>query len=404
MAPSSEDRIRPAVRELAGSMVELRRELHENPELGFREERTAARVARELRRDFDDVRERIAKTGVTALLKPDGAAGRAILLRADMDALPIQEEGSIPYASKKAGVMHACGHDGHTSILLHAARAAAGGGARIPGAVRFVFQPAEEGPGGALPMIRERILRDPPIEAAFGLHLWTSLPVGKVAVTSGAMMAAADEFEIVVRGRGGHGALPHQTIDAVMIGSHLVVALQTLVSRNVDPTRTAVVSVGLFQSGDNFNIIAETARLRGTLRTFDPEVRDLLIARLRQLAEGICASFGAGCDFHFQDHYPALVNDPEMADFVAEVAAGVVGPENVVRDLVLMGGEDMSFFLREAPGAFLFLGAGNEARGLVHPHHSPRFDFDEAAMPIGAEIFLRIMERYWDRFPKPPAR
>jgi len=396
--------IRDSLRAAFPEMVRLRRDFHAHPETGFRESWTSARVAEELRKDLADVRTGIAQTGVTALLRPaaTGPAARAILLRADMDALPIQEETAATYASQHGGAMHACGHDGHMTILLSAARIAAATEtrARIGGAVRFVFQPAEEGPGGALPMIREGIMKDPAIEAAFGLHLWSELPMGTVAVTAGPMMAAADEFEIVVHGRGGHAAYPHNTVDAVLVGSELVVALQTLVSRETDPIKAAVVTVGTFNAGSTFNIIAETARLRGTIRTFEPAVRDRLVRRLREVAEGICATFGGTCEFVFKDHYPALVNDARMADFVAQIAAEVVGEKNVIRDLVSMGGEDMCYFLREVPGAFFWVGAGNEARGISHPHHSPHFDFDEEAMPIGAEILLRIMERYWTAFPR----
>ncbi len=397
--------IRRDVRKHFESMVELRRDLHKYPETAFNEARTAAKVGGGLRDLYSDLKTGIAKTGVSMVLRPEVAAkGRAILFRADMDALPIQEESAAPYASKNAGAMHACGHDGHISILLHTARIAHGMTAQLGGPVRFVFQPAEEGPGGAKPMIEEGILRDPPIEAAFGLHLWSGLPTGTVAVTPGPMMAAADEFEILVKGKGGHGAYPHETVDAVVVGSHLVVALQTLVSRNVDPNHTAVVSVGQFNAGQNFNIIAETARLRGTLRTFRTDVRDRLIRRLKEVAEGVCGSLGAGCEFTFRDHYPPVVNDPVISDFVAGVAASVVGEENVLRDLVSMGGEDMSYFLKEVPGAYLFLGSRNEEKGIVESHHNPRFDIDEPAMMIGAEIFLRIMERYWTAFPAPPAR
>jgi amidohydrolase len=385
-------------------MIRLRRELHAHPEIGFAETQTAERIAAALRKDFPQVETGIAKTGLSVLLQPEGKSKRAILFRADMDALPVQEETGAAYASQNAGVMHACGHDGHMSILLHAARHAAHAREGIGGAVRFVFQPAEEGPGGAEVMIREGILKNPPIEAAFGLHVWSGLPVGKVAVRAGAIMAAADEFEIVVHGRGGHAAYPHETVDAVMVGSQIVVALQTLVSRNTDPFETAVVTIGTFNAGYAFNVIAETGRLRGTLRTFDPDLRDRLIRRINEVAEGIARSFGATATVEFLTGYPATVNDPRMADFVAEVAGGIVGPENVVRDLVSMGGEDMSYYLNEVPGVFVFLGGGNEERGIVHAHHNPRFDFDEDAMPIGVEIFLRIMERYWDAFPSPPGR
>lgn len=394
--------IRDRIRALEDEMVRFRRDLHAHPELGFQEERTAGKVAEGLTGTLSDVQTGIAKTGVTGLLKTEGATNRAILLRADMDALPMQEETGATYASKHPNVMHACGHDGHTSILLHTAKAAVAESLKPGGTVRFVFQPAEEGPGGALPMIEEGIMDDPPIEAAFGLHLWTSAPSGKVAVTAGPTMAAADEFSIVVHGKGGHGALPHQTVDAVTIGSHLVVALQTLVARNMDPMQTAVVSIGSFHAGDNFNIIAETAEMKGTLRTFDEQAREMLVRRLRELVEGVCTTHGARGEFIFKDHYPATINDPVMADFVAECAVEVVGEENVIRDFRLMGGEDMSYFLQRVPGAFFFLGAGNEQKGTTHPHHSPHFDFDEDVMAIGSEIFMRIMERYWDRFREPP--
>jgi amidohydrolase len=423
--------IRDRVRELAREMSRFRRDLHKNPELGFQEKRTAEKIAQALRGDLADLQTGIAKTGVSGLLRSEQAPGRgtapgqdvdtgqvperrppaggaaraperAILLRADMDALPIQEESGAEYASQNDGVMHACGHDGHTSILLHSIKAAVAEKKAFGGTIRFVFQPAEESPGGALPMIQEGILRDPPVEAAFGLHLWTQMPTGQVAVTAGPMMAAADEFRIVIHGKGGHGALPHQTVDAVTIGSHLVVALQTLVARNTDPMQTAVVSVGSFHAGDTFNIIAETASMKGTLRTFDKDVRDLLVRRLREVSEGVCTTHGARCEFTFVDHYPPTVNDPRMADFVAEIAAEVVGEENVLRDVRIMGGEDMSYFLQEVPGAFFFVGAGNEAKGMKFPHHNPHFDFDEDAMPIGTEIFLRIMERYWECFAEPP--
>jgi amidohydrolase len=266
----------------------------------------------------------------------------------------------------------------------------------------FAFQPAEEGPGGARPMIEAGILEDNGVEAVFGLHLWSELPLGKIGVTAGPAMASADEFEIRVLGRGGHAAFPQNTVDAVVVGSHLVTALQTLISRNADPMQTSVLTVGSFQAGSAFNIIAEEAVLRGTLRTFDPNLRAHLVRRLRETAEGVTGAFGAQVDFRFLPHYPPTVNDPAMAEFTAEIAAGVVGAENVVRDLVMMGAEDFSFFLRRRPGCFFFVGAGSPERGCGHPHHSPRFDFDEDALPIGCEMFLRIAERYFERFPAPP--
>jgi len=425
--------VRAEVHGRAAALSALRRDLHQHPEPGFREERTAGVVAARLREAGLWVREGIARTGVLARTVsrgtgaidpgragpgPAGAAGgpasarsigppsdRAVLFRADMDALPLQEETGAPYASTVPGYMHACGHDGHTAILVETAtllqqtRALAGPGRECA----FAFQPAEEGPGGALPMIEAGILEDAGAEAVFGLHLWSGLPTGRIAVTPGPVMASADEFEIRVLGRGGHAAHPQDTIDAVVVGSQIVTALQTLVSRNTDPLATAVLTVGTFHAGSNFNIIAERAVLRGTLRTFDVSLRSLLVRRLRETVEGVARALGAEAEFEFQPYYPPTVNHPLVSEYVAELAAQVVGERNVVRDMRLMGAEDFSFFLRRRPGCFFFVGSGNAARGFDQPHHSPRFDLDEEALPIGCEMFLRIAETWFDRFPEPLA-
>ena len=396
--------VRPGLGERFNSMVSMRRDLHRHPELGFQEVRTAGVVAEQLRAAGLEFRSGIAKTGVATLVAGSGGKGRTILFRADMDALPIDEETGAEYRSVHDNVMHACGHDGHTTILLHTLLEAHTGSSRPAPDVKYVFQPAEEGPGGALPMIREGVLQAPDVEAAFGLHLWNKLEAGKIAVTGGSFMAAADEFEIRIQGKGGHGAYPHDAVDAVVVGAHTVVALQTLVSRNTDPLETAVVSIGSFEGGSAFNVLAETVRMRGTLRTFDGKVRAQLISRLREVVEGIAVVFGARAELDFIDGYPPTVNDPEMATLVAEIASEVVGEENVVRDLVSMGGEDMSYFLQEVPGCYFFLGSMDVSRGLDASHHNSRFDFDEGVMPIGAEMFLRIQERYLDRFPEPPKR
>lgn len=393
--------IRPELQDRFDSMVKVRRDLHRHPELGFKETRTAGVVADVLQEARLEFQAGIAGTGVSTLVEGGQGQGRTLLFRADMDALPIQEETTVDYASTHPGVMHACGHDGHTSILLHTALETAASARTRSVHSRFVFQPAEEGPGGALPMIQAGVMKDPPVEAAFGLHLWNRLPTGKVAVTCGPFMAAADEFHITVHGLGGHGAYPHDAIDAVVVGSYIVTALQTLVSRNTNPVQTAVVTVGTFHAGSNFNIIAEKAQMKGTLRTFDPDVRKRLIDRLRTVVTQTAEMLGARAEFEFLDTYPTTVNDRRMADFVAEVAADVVGEDNVVRDLVSMGGEDMSYFLQEVPGCFFFLGSGDSVHGGGESHHSPRFDFDERVMPLGAEIFLRIQERYASKFPAP---
>lgn len=403
--------VRPALQERAERLIAFRRDLHQHPEPGFREVRTSGLVAERLRAAGWSVRTGIAQTGLLA--RSAESRSRTILFRADMDALPLQEETGAPYASVHPGFMHACGHDGHTAMLAEVAELLQPGGASaLPAGravtpevgVACVFQPAEEGPGGAKPMIEAGVLTESGAEAVFGLHLWSQLPAGQIAVTAGPAMASADEFELVIEGRGGHGAFPHETIDAVVAGSHVVTALQTLVSRNTDPLQTAVVSVGSFQAGSNFNIIAERAVLKGTIRTFDTAVRDLLVRRLEEVATGVARSLGATCHFRFQPHYPPTVNDPRMAEFAATLAGEMVGPRNVVRDLTMMGAEDFSFFLRERPGCFIFVGAGNEERGLVHPHHSPKFDVDEVALGIGCELLLRIAERYGEHFPEPPVR
>jgi amidohydrolase len=420
--------VRPEITGHRDALVAFRRDLHRHPEIGFEETRTARVVAERLSAAGIELRTGIAETGLVARIwggnaergsapgaragavpdatggaAPRGTMRRTILLRADMDALPLQEESDAEYASEIPGAMHACGHDGHTAILAETALLAQARAGTLDGDLALVFQPAEEGLGGALKMIEDGVLEETGAEAAFGLHLWSPLPVGKIAVTAGACMAAADEFEISITGKGGHAAFPHTSVDAVVAGSYVVSALQTIVSRQTDPLKAAVVTVGSFHAGSGHNIIAESAVLRGTIRAFDAGVRDILVRGLRETAEKTCAALGAGCEFRFFPGYPPTINDREMAEFVAELAAELVGPANVVRDLVMMGAEDMSYFLQERPGCFFFVGAGNEARGIVHPHHSPRFDIDEDALSLGCEMMLRIAERYFTRFPVPPA-
>ncbi|MBU1701344.1 MAG: amidohydrolase [Candidatus Eisenbacteria bacterium] len=385
-------------------MVRWRRTIHRHPELGLKEEKTAAYIVDELQSaNLDDIKTHVGGTGVVGLLKstnPNRKQG-VLLLRADIDALPIQEENpGIDYASEIPGVMHACGHDGHTAILLATAHAAGILRDKLPGDLKFVFQPAEESPGGALPMINDGVMENPTVTGAVGLHIDTHQPVGRAQTRSGPVMAAADEFEILIMGKGGHGAYPHNTVDAVVVGSYVVTALQTLVSRNTDPNQAAVVTIGRFESGSNFNIIAETAHLWGTLRTFDPELRKTLKQRINDLSHAICQSLGAACEFIFESHYPPVVNDEGMTDLMVAAAREVLGPDGVGMDLISMGGEDMAYYLQRVPGVFLFLGAGNAERGLVEPHHSPHFNFDEEAMPLGVEIFLRFTEAFFAKNPK----
>lgn len=391
--------IRDEVRSLRDDMVRIRRSIHRHPELGMQETRTSALVGDELEKMGLEVQRGVAKTGVVGVLRSTNPSKKSgtLLLRADIDALPIQEENpGIDYASEIPGVMHACGHDGHTSILLATARVASGLRDKLPGDLKFVFQPAEEGPGGALPMIEEGVLTDPAVTGAVGLHLWTEYETGLVGVRAGPMMASADEFELRVVGKGGHGAYPHDTVDSVVVASHIVTAIQTLVSRNTDPAQPAVVSVGSFHAGSNFNIIAAEAKLRGTVRTYDMDLRDTLKVKLGDLCRSVAEAMGARCEYTYIDQYPPLVNDAQMVDLLVDAAAQVTGREAVHTDLLSMGGEDMSYYLQRVPGVFFFLGCHDPARGAKTPHHSPNFDIDEEAMPLGVEIFLRFVDRYFE--------
>jgi amidohydrolase len=386
-------RVRPEVREIADDLVKLRRHFHRHPERGFEEVRTAERVAEELRRHGGfRLRTGVAKTGVIADLEVADPAGPTVLLRADMDALRVQEESpDLEYRSVNPGVMHACGHDGHMAILLGVARILARHRARIHGGVRLLFQPAEEGPGGAAPMIAEGALENPRPQAAFGLHLWSRLPLGYAGMREGPMMASTDELYFRIRGRGGHGASPHEGIDAILAAANLIVALQSIVSRNVDPLQAAVISIGKIQGGTVMNALAEEVALDGTQRAFLPEVRDLCTRRVKEIAAGIDAAMGTRTKVEYVARYPALVNDPQMCGVVREALTGLLGPERI-RDFQTMGAEDMSFFLEQVPGCFFFLGAGNPAKGADWPHHNPHFNFDEDAIPLGVEILLRLTE------------
>lgn len=387
-------RVRLDIRALQPQLVEWRRRLHQRPELGFREQLTAAFIAQKLQEWGIDHQTGVAQTGVVATLtgtKP----GPVLAIRADMDALPIQEENDVPYRSQHEGQMHACGHDGHTAIALGTAYYLSQHRDRFAGTIKIFFQPAEEGPGGAKPMIEAGVLRNPDVDAIIGLHLWNNLPLGTVGVREGALMAATETFDCTIQGKGGHGAIPHQTIDSILVAAQIVTALQTIVARNVDPTKSAVVTVGCLQAGHARNVIADTAELKGTIRYFDPGLADFFPQRLEQIIAGICQSHGASYQLDYQRLYPPVINDRKMAELVRSVAESVIEtPAGVVPECQTMGGEDMSFFLQEVPGCYFFLGAANPEKGLAYPHHHPRFDFDETVLATGVEIFVRCVERY----------
>jgi amidohydrolase len=386
--------ISPEVAQLAESVIDLRRTLHRWPELGFQEQRTGALVAERLQALGLEVRTGMAQTGVLGILHGDGA-GKTVLLRADMDGLPIEEASGAPYASQNRGVMHACGHDGHTAILLTVAAVLAPRRQQFSGTVKFAFQPAEElPPGGAKGMIEEGVLEDPRVDVAFGLHLWNSLPIGKIGVDEGPIMASVDRFDIVIKGVGSHGAYPHTGVDPIVVGSHIVAALQTVVSREMPPLAPVVVTVGKFQGGTAFNVIPSQAELSGTVRTVDARIRQEMPGRLERIVRGITSGMRAEYTFHYTSGYPVTVNDAHKAQFARQVAAAIVGDTNVVTAGMTMGAEDMSYFLEAVPGCYLRLGSGNPDKGLVHPHHSALFNFDEAALPIGVDLLTQLTLAY----------
>lgn len=386
-------KITDAVRALEPKLVATRREIHKHPEPGFREVRTAALVAGELNRLGLDVRTGIAKTGVLGVLR-GGKPGKTILVRADMDALPLTEEAGRAYGSASPGWMHACGHDAHVAMALGAAEALTQRKSDLKGNIVFAFQPAEEGPGGALPMIEQGALDDPKVEACVGLHVWNDLPAGQVGVRAGPLMASVDEVQIELTGRGGHGAAPHQTRDLIVIAAHLVTALQTVKSRRVDPQDPVVVTIAAINGGTAFNIIPDRVTLKGTIRSFDARVRDRVEEEIKALCNGVASAFGAQVHIEYRRGYPCTSNDKEFSVLTQESAAEVVGSGAVIEPRRTMGGEDMSYFLDRVPGCFFFLGTRNDERGFDAPHHCPQFDIDESAMVIGVQTFLRVIERY----------
>lgn len=375
--------------DLYGEMVKWRRYLHQHPELSFREERTSAFVADRLRAMGLDVRERFGDGyGVVADCKGAGE-GPVVALRADIDALPIQDEKDCPYASKVEGVMHACGHDGHTAALLAVAKAASESRQRLRGTIRFIFQPAEEvTPGGAKGLVDAGVLHG--VDAIYGGHLWTPFSVGTLFSKPGPIMAAPDEFQLVIKGRGGHGGLPHHTVDSVVVASHLVVNLQTVVSRTVNPVEPAVVTVGSFHAGSGFNVIADSASLAGTVRTFDREARLAIKRNIERIVRDTCSMFGADYSLDYILGYPPVINDNKEYERFERIAASLTGQANVRLDAPLMAGEDFSYYLQQIPGCFVLVGAGNPDTGAVYPHHHPRFDIDERAMLLLAKVLARL--------------
>lgn len=375
-------------------MVEWRRYLHQHPEISFEEQKTAAFVEARLREMNYEVTSGLGGHGVMAVLR-GGLPGKTVVLRADMDALPIQDEKNCEYKSTVEGVMHACGHDGHTSILLAVASYFKGIQEQVRGEIRFVFQPAEEVcPGGALGMIEAGVLDG--ADVIYGLHLWTPLALGSASSAPGPLMAAADEFFIDIIGKGGHGGMPHVTADAVVAGSALVMQLQSIVSRSVDPLQPAVVTVGTIQGGAAQNVVADRCRITGTVRTFNEETRKLIRSRLETITKATAEAYGTESSIQYLIGYPAVVNDEKEAERFFQTAPRVFGEDHVLRSPKIMPAEDFAYYLREIPGCFMFVGAGNTEKGAVYPHHHPKFDFDEDAMLHGLKLMIEMTRSYQD--------
>jgi len=380
--------------ELGPTVVADRRYLHQHPELGMQEENTARFVAEKLRDLGIATTVGIANTGVLGLLH--GAhPGKTVLLRADMDALPIEELNDVPYKSQNPGVMHACGHDAHTAMLLGVARLLSERRDDLHGTVKFAFQPAEESVGGAEPMIAAGVMEHPHVDAAFGVHIAQDLPVGTIGVGAGPANAAVDEATITIKGLGGHAARPQMAVDPILIAAQCITALQTLVSREINPLRSAVVTVGALHAGTVSNIISEECELRVTIRTSDEETRGQLSERIPALTKGITAAMRGSAEVEYTFGYPVLVNDAAMTDLVREVARELIGADKVHEREMGMGAEDMAYFLQAAPGCFFRIGSRNEERGLTYGHHHPRFDIDdEGALPVGVAAVTAVTLRY----------
>ncbi|MEM7725663.1 MAG: amidohydrolase [Cyanobacteria bacterium P01_A01_bin.45] len=396
--------VRLSIRSLQPQLVEWRRRLHQKPELGFKEHLTAKFVTQKLQEWGIEYQTGIAKTGTVAVIRGEKNHSdnncqnhKVLAIRADMDALPIQELNEAPYRSQHSGVMHACGHDGHTAIALGTAYYLQQHRGDFSGTVKFIFQPAEEGPGGAKPMIEAGVLKNPDVDAIIGLHLWNNLPLGTIGVKPGPLMAAVESFKCTILGKGGHGAMPNQTVDSVVVAAQVVNALQTIVSRNVNPIDSAVVTVGELHAGTKGNVIADSARMSGTIRYFNPNLHDFFQKRVREVIAGVCQTYGASFDLDHWSLYPPTINDSTIAELVRSVAVEVVEtPIGVVPECQTMGGEDMSYFLQAVPGCYFFLGSANPDKNLAYPHHHPRFDFDETVLAMGVEMFTRCVEKFLD--------
>ena len=386
-----------AARAIRGEIVADRRAIHQQPELAYQETETAALVAQRLRDLGLSVRTGVGQTGVVGLLE-GSRPGKTVLLRADMDALPIEEVSDAPYASRNPGVMHACGHDGHTAMLLGVARLLAERREAIAGKIKFMFQPAEEGGFGAPKMIEAGLLDDPSVDAAFALHVQGSYRTGQIGIAAGAVTASSDRFTIMVNGRGGHASRPHEAVDPIVIAAQIVVALQTLVSREVQAGEPAVVTVGSLEAGAAANVIPDSARIRGTVRTYSVEVQGWIERRIGELAQGIARAMRGDAQTEYRRGYPPVVNHELGAALVRRAAGELLGSESVVSDVPRMGGEDFSYVLQRVPGAMFRLGVQHPSWSEPRNTHSSSFDLDEDALPIGTAVMAATALDYLTRY------
>lgn len=371
----------------------MRRDFHTHPELGFQEVRTAGIIAKELTALGLEVHTGIGITGVVALL--EGAKpGPVVLVRADMDALPIREETGAPYASQNHNVMHACGHDSHTAVLLTVAKMLYAHRSKLSGTVKFMFQPAEEGMGGAERMIEDGVLENPKVDVALALHVWNEKPVGWIGITGGPVMAGAEIFKIKVCGKGGHGALPHLAVDPILAAAQIVSALQGIVARNIAPLQKAVVSVCTIHGGELFNVIPPAVEMTGTIRTFEPAVRTRVLERFEKTVHSIAEGMGCQAEIEQQSLTPATINHPETAARVQAIARRLFSEVDLDTNYITMGSEDFAYVQEKVPGCFIFIGSSNPEKGLDAGHHHPRFDIDEAALPRGVALLAATITDY----------
>ncbi|MGD0626584.1 MAG: amidohydrolase [Thermodesulfobacteriota bacterium] len=382
-------------RRIRQEIVDLRRDFHQHPEIALKEFSTAKKVDGILKGLEIETKMMVNRTGVRGILR-GSLPGKTIALRADLDALPVQEETDLPYKSKNAGAMHACGHDAHVAMLLGAAMVLAEWKKELTGNVVFIFQPAEETGAGAKPMIEEGVLEG--VDGIFGLHVYVPMGFGTLGYKPGPFMAAGDFFDVKIMGKGGHGGLPHLAIDPIAIAANAISTLQTIVSREVDPLESAVVSICKMEAGRGaYNIIPDSATFGGTIRSHSPELRECLSRRLKEILEGVTSAMRGSYEFNLMSKFPAVINEEKMTEFVVKVAQDLLGKDKVSQMKPLMGSEDFSYYLQKIPGTFVFLGVENKEKGIIYPQHHPRYDIDEDILPIGAALHVAVAQEYLAR-------